>query len=160
MKHHQLVDTPEHYKYIARTSLSVSSYLFSGIFIPRLSLSLFWVSLGLSGRAWWMNRSLGLLLGSFRASARSFELSILDLKINSGYFKVSFDYENVTNSSKWVIGRGSASKDQDKWNVDILLATPGLKYTRGLSAAYIYLRMHPNSGVWMIKAAPDYSNGS
>lgn len=81
-------------------------------------------------------------------------------EINLGFFKVSFDYKNVTNSAKWVIGRGSARKDENKRNVDILLAAPGSKHTRGLLAAHAYLRMHPDSGVWMIHAAPEYGNGS
>ena len=59
-----------------------------------------------------------------------------------------------------MIGRGSAPKDENKGNVDILLAAPGSKHTRGLLAAHAYLRMHPASGVWMIHAAPEYSNGS
>ena len=80
--------------------------------------------------------------------------------INLGFFKVSFDHKNVTNSAKWVIGRGSARKDENKRNVDILLAAPGSKHTRGLLAAHAYLRMHPDSGVWMIHAAPEYGKGS
>ena len=81
-------------------------------------------------------------------------------EINLGFFKVSFDYENVTNSDKFVIGRGSAKNNEDKRNVDILLAAPGSKHTKGLRAAHAYLRMHPDSGVWMIHAAPDDSNSS
>ena len=82
--------------------------------------------------------------------------------INLGFYKVSFDCMNVTNSAKWVIGRGSARNDENKINrnVDILLAAPGSKYTRGLLAAHAYLRMHPESGVWMIHAAPGSSNSS
>ena len=82
--------------------------------------------------------------------------------INLGFFKVSFDCMNVTNSAKWVIGRGSARNDENKINrnVDILLAAPGSKFTRGLLAAHAYLRMHPESGVWMIHAAPGSSNSS
>ena len=82
--------------------------------------------------------------------------------INLGFFKVSFDYENVTQSAKWVMGRGSARKGSDKINrnVDILLAAPGSQYTKGLLAAHAYLRMHPDSGVWMIHAAPETSNRS
>ena len=82
--------------------------------------------------------------------------------INLGFFKVSFDCINVTNSAKWVIGRGSARNDEHtvNRNVDILLAAPGSKFTRGLLAAHAYLRMHPESGVWMIHAAPGSSNSS
>ena len=82
--------------------------------------------------------------------------------INLGFFKVSFDCMNVTNSAKWVIGRGSARNDENKINrnVDILLAAPGSKFTKGLLAAHAYLRMHPESGVWMIHAAPGSSNSS
>ena len=81
-------------------------------------------------------------------------------EINMGYFKVSFDCENVTKSARWVIGRGSAKTNKDKRNVDILLAAPGSKYTTGLLAAHAYLYMHPDSGVWMIHAAPEYYNSS
>ena len=82
--------------------------------------------------------------------------------INLGFFKVSFDCMNVTNSAKWVIGRGSARKYENNINrnVDILLAAPGSGFTRGLLAAHAYLCMHPESGVWMIHAAPDSSNSS
>ena len=80
--------------------------------------------------------------------------------INLGFFKVSFDCANVTNSAKWVMGRGSSRIGEDKVNrnVDILLAAPGSKFTRGLLAAHAYLRMHPDSGVWMIHAAPGSGN--
>ena len=81
-------------------------------------------------------------------------------EINLGFFRVSFDYEHVTKSATWVIGRGSAKIDKQKRNVDILLAAPGSTHTKGLLAAHAYLRMHPDSGVWMIHAAPSYSNGS
>ena len=79
--------------------------------------------------------------------------------INLGFFKVSFDYENVTNSAKWVMGRGTAHKgdDENKRNVDILLAPPRSKFSKGLLAAHAYLIMHPESGLWMIHAAPDPS---
>ena len=82
--------------------------------------------------------------------------------INLGFFKVSFDCENVTQSAKWVMGRGSARISDDKVNrnVDILLAAPRSKFTRGLLAAHAYLRMHPDSGVWMIHAAPGSSDRS
>ena len=82
--------------------------------------------------------------------------------INLGFFKVSFDCVNVTNSAKWVMGRGSSRIGDDKVNrnVDILLAAPGSKFTKGLLAAHAYLRMHPESGVWMIHAAPEFSNSS
>ena len=77
--------------------------------------------------------------------------------INLGFFKVSFDCENVTDSAKWVMGRGSEKKagDKIKRNVDILLAAPKSKFSKGLLAAHAYLRMNPDSGVWMIHAAPD-----
>ena len=79
--------------------------------------------------------------------------------INSGFFKVSFGYENVTDSAKWVMGRGTAHKgdDKNKRNVDILLAPPKSKFSKGLLAAHAYLIMHPESGLWMIHAAPDPS---
>nr|AUW31023.1 putative kinase [Cladonia uncialis subsp. uncialis] len=83
-------------------------------------------------------------------------------EVNLGFFKVSFDHVNVTQSAKWVIGRGSARKGEGKItrNVDILLAAPGSQHTTGLLAAHAYLRMHPDSGVWMIQAAPESSNHS
>jgi len=82
--------------------------------------------------------------------------------INLGYFKVSFDCPSLTNSAKWVIGRGSEKRRGDKINrnVDILLAVPGSRYTRDLLAAHAYLRMHPESGIWMIYAAPESSDHS
>lgn len=83
--------------------------------------------------------------------------------INLGFFKVSFGYENVTDSAKWVMGRGSERRGGDnkiKRNVDILLAAPNSKFSKGLLAAHAYLKMHPDSGVWMIHAAPDPSTHS
>ena len=85
--------------------------------------------------------------------------------INLGFFKVSFGHENVTDSAKWVMGRGSEKRggDRIKRNVDILLAAPNSKFSKGLLAAHAYLCMHPDSGVWMIHAAPDpsiHSEGS
>ena len=83
-------------------------------------------------------------------------------EVNLGFFNVSFDHANVTQSAKWVMGRGSARKGEDKVtrNVDILLAAPGSQHTKGLLAAHAYLRMHPDSGVWMIHAAPGSSDRS
>ena len=82
--------------------------------------------------------------------------------INLGFFNVSFDHINVTQSAKWVMGRGSSRKGEGKItrNVDILLAAPGSQHTKGLLAAHAYLRMHPDSGVWMIQAPPESSNRS
>ena len=82
--------------------------------------------------------------------------------VNLGFFKVSFDYEKVTTSANWVMGRGSQRKGGDtaKRNVDILLAAPNTKFTKGLLAAHAYLRMHPDSGVWMIHAALESTNRS
>ena len=82
--------------------------------------------------------------------------------INLGFFNVSFDHVNVTQSAKWVMGRGSARKGEGKTtrNVDILLAAPGSQHTKGLLAAHAYLCMHPDSGVWMIHAAPGSSDRS
>ena len=82
--------------------------------------------------------------------------------VNLGFFKVSFDYENVTNSAKWVMGRGSGRKggDTDKRNVDILLAAPNTKFTKGLLATHAFLRMHSASGVWMLQAARESTNRS
>ena len=83
-------------------------------------------------------------------------------EVNLGFFKVSFDCENVTQSAKWVMGRGTTRKDENKINrnVDILLAAPRSQFTKGLLAAHAYLRMHPDSGVWMIHAAPGSSSRS
>ncbi len=78
--------------------------------------------------------------------------------INLGYFRVNFDCPSLTRGTKWVIGRGSEKKkavNKVNRNVDILLAVPGSKYSKGLLAAHAYLRMHPESGIWMICAAPE-----
>ena len=103
---------------------------------------------------------------NYQARSKSETPEVEDLKdprpsdINLGYFRVSFDCQHVTKSVSWVIGRGSAKMDKDKRDVDILLAVPGSIHTRGLRAAHAYLRMHPESGVWMIHAAPEYGDGS
>lgn len=83
--------------------------------------------------------------------------------INLGYFRVNFDCPSLTRGSKWVIGRGSEKKkavNKVNRNVDILLAVPGSRYTKGLLAAHAYLSMHPESGIWMIYAAPESSDHS
>lgn len=84
-------------------------------------------------------------------------------EINLGCFRVNFDCPSIRRGTDWVIGRGSERKttgNKADRNVDIMLAVPGSRFTQNLLAAHAYLRMHPDSGVWMIYAAPESSNRS
>ncbi|KAL8718560.1 MAG: hypothetical protein Q9225_004319 [Loekoesia sp. 1 TL-2023] len=72
-----------------------------------------------------------------------------------GYFRVHFDLPVVSNHLKWVIGRGSAQKFGPHRDVDILLAAPGSKLTRILSAAHVFLSINPTSGAWLLAAGAE-----
>ena len=75
-------------------------------------------------------------------------------EIMLGYFGVSLDHETVLSSANWVMGRGSQRKAAGRVNrnVDVLLAAPRSRYSRGLLPRHALLQMHPDSGVWMISA--------
>ncbi|KAL9098836.1 MAG: hypothetical protein Q9163_005572 [Psora crenata] len=72
-----------------------------------------------------------------------------------GYFRVRFRQPLVTQGPKWVIGRGSGKKYGPSRNVDILLAAPGSKDTRGLHAAHAFLHIHKHSGAWLLGAGAE-----
>lgn len=75
-------------------------------------------------------------------------------EVNLGYFRVNFDCPSLTKTAKWVLGKGSGQKyGTANRNVDILLAVPRSQYTSGILASHAFLKMHPESGVWMIFAA-------
>ncbi|KAL8705367.1 MAG: hypothetical protein Q9201_001523 [Fulgogasparrea decipioides] len=70
--------------------------------------------------------------------------------VNTGYFRVRFNKRPV-----WVIGKGPGKKSLTSRNVDILLAAPGSKDAHGLRAAHAYLRLHHESGAWLLTAGAD-----
>lgn len=75
-------------------------------------------------------------------------------EVNLGHFRLNFDKPSLTKTAKWVLGKGSGKKEgTPNRNVDILLAVPRSKYTHGMLAFHAFLKMHPESGVWMIFAA-------
>ncbi|KAL9127057.1 MAG: hypothetical protein Q9217_004001 [Psora testacea] len=75
-------------------------------------------------------------------------------ELYTGYFRIGFEYESFTVSAKWLVGRGSQYFG-DKRNVDVLLAVPGSKFSKGIGATHFILMLHPQSGVWMIRAVKD-----
>lgn len=79
--------------------------------------------------------------------------SMGDEEINLGHFLVSWDCPSLVKGVKWLVGRGSEKVSGPKRNVDILLAFPGSRETRGLLATHAFLRMNLTSGAWMISAA-------
>ena len=90
-------------------------------------------------------------------SAESFEEQGLEQDIYMGYFAVNFLYTTVTEGTKWVLGKGTKRGGPDL-NVDILLAVPGSKHRRHLAAAHAFLRMHLQSGAWMLMAGQECSH--
>ena len=88
--------------------------------------------------------------------------------IRTGFFKLTFSVTPVTNVATWLVGRGSEkAKDSEpssktlpprNRNVDILLAKPRSKLGRGLHSVHLYLRTHPESGVWMLSVSNHCSN--
>ncbi|KAI4226459.1 MAG: hypothetical protein L6R36_003149 [Xanthoria steineri] len=54
-----------------------------------------------------------------------------------------------------IISRGSGQKFGPTRNVDIILIAPGTKGFPGLTAAHVYLGIHPSSGAWRITAGAD-----
>lgn len=74
-----------------------------------------------------------------------------DDSIYRGYYRLSLTAMPFTLGTKWVLGKGVRENVVAR-NVDILLAAPGSKQRRGISAAHAFLRMHPQSGAWMIRA--------
>lgn len=75
-------------------------------------------------------------------------------EVNHGYFRVNFDCPSLTDPLRWAVGKGSGQKaGVGNRNVDILLAVPRSRHAQGILAAHVFLKMHPESGVWMIFAA-------
>lgn len=72
-------------------------------------------------------------------------------EVYKGHFSVSFEHLGISRGAKWVIGKG-LSKVGPERNVDILLAAPGSEHRKYLAPAHAYLRMHIQSGAWMINA--------
>lgn len=88
-------------------------------------------------------------------SAESFDEQGLEHQvIYIGYFAVRFHYSTVTEGTKWVLGKGTRRSGPDL-NVDILLAAPGSKHRRHLAPAHAFLRMHLESGAWMLMAGQE-----
>ena len=77
------------------------------------------------------------------------------IDVIQGYFRVNLECPCFSGALKWIIGRGSGKRYGPTRNVDILLAVPGSRETRGLKAAHAFLRMHPRSGVWMLYAGQE-----
>ncbi|KAL9062990.1 MAG: hypothetical protein Q9161_009673 [Pseudevernia consocians] len=77
-------------------------------------------------------------------------------QINLGHFRINFDCPGLTGGAKWSMGRGSRQrkgKQTAHRNVDILLAASKFGRSQQLLATHAYLKLHFESGVWMILAA-------
>ena len=75
-------------------------------------------------------------------------------RINLGWFRINFDCATVTREARWVIGKGSNTKEGSSTrHIDILLAAPGSTYQQYLLRTHAFLKLHPKSGLWMIYAA-------
>lgn len=72
--------------------------------------------------------------------------------IHEGHFRVSFNCLSISKGCKWAAGRGSGKKFGPNRNVDVLLAMPGSRQARSLSATHAVLQIHAVSGVWMLFA--------
>ena len=91
-------------------------------------------------------------------SAESFEEQGLEQQdIYIGYFAVNFRYTTVTEGTKWVLGKGTR-RGGPALNVDVLLAVPGSRHRRHLAPAHAFLRMHLQSGAWMLMAGQECSH--
>ena len=71
--------------------------------------------------------------------------------VYQGYYRVNFQCKPLTDGAKWVFGRGS-TKGGPRRNVDVLLAASRSRDRRKMAGAHAFLSLHPESGVWMIRA--------
>ena len=55
------------------------------------------------------------------------------------------------------VGKGSGKSKIPSRNVDILLAAPRSKVAQRLHAAHVYLQLHPDSGVWLLRPSAEVS---
>lgn len=80
--------------------------------------------------------------------------------ITTGHFRINFTAEPVARTSMWSMGRGTG-KSQSSFEagalsdrkVDVLLANIRSKYAKGLHSAHANIRMHPESGVWLLSVS-------
>ncbi|KAL8744926.1 MAG: hypothetical protein Q9190_002878 [Brigantiaea leucoxantha] len=72
-------------------------------------------------------------------------------EVYKGHFSISFGHLGIARGAKWVIGKGFSKAGPER-NVDILLAAPDSEHRKHLAPAHAYLRMHMQSGAWMINA--------
>ncbi|MCJ1280546.1 hypothetical protein MMC21_008375 [Puttea exsequens] len=73
-------------------------------------------------------------------------------EVQLGYFGINFGSQRVASGVKWSMGRGSEKRFGPRRNVDVLLALPGTADSRSLFAAHAILKLHPDSGAWMLAA--------
>jgi len=71
--------------------------------------------------------------------------------IFDGYFHLQFHCSTVLPGGRYVMGKGSKIAVPDQ-NVDILLAAPNSKYRKHLAPAHAFLRLHHDSGAWLLQA--------
>ena len=83
--------------------------------------------------------------------------------IKTGYFKLTFDVPPLSGVPTWTFGKAidkankieSSSKALAPSNrkVDILLANPRSHLSAGVGHVHLYLRLHPESGVWILSVS-------
>ena len=84
-------------------------------------------------------------------------------QISIGYFKVAFDRTPFSKVPIWTLGKAIIKAEQSDppsnasvpsgRTVDILLANPRSRFSDGLHGVHLYLRLHPESGVWIISVS-------
>ena len=84
-------------------------------------------------------------------------------QISIGYFKVAFDRTPLSKVPTWTLGKAIIKAEQSDppsnasvpngRAVDILLANPRSSLSAGLHGVHLYLRLHPESGVWIISVS-------
>jgi len=68
-----------------------------------------------------------------------------------GYFRLHFDCLPILPGGRYVMGKGTRRVVPDQ-NVDILLAAPSSKHRNHLAPAHAFLRLHHDSGAWLLQA--------
>ena len=79
-------------------------------------------------------------------------------EVHQGYFRISFRHPRVRDDLVFNMGRGSGKLYGPTRDVDILLAASDQKsniFRRGLKAAHAFIKIHQDSGVWLLQAGED-----
>ena len=81
-----------------------------------------------------------------------------------GFYRIGFDTPPLSRGPRWTIGRGTTKAEKDQAQsvlksgvtsdrgIDILLAFPHAPRAMKLHRMHAIIRLHPNSGAWMLAA--------